>query len=62
MKTRQIYCKHYEKEARRTGVYTYKIICAEINLCQACEKKLRKKILEQNKIEKFSEDWTKMTK
>lgn len=49
---RQINCKHYLKEAKKTSVYTYKLINAELNLCVACEKKLRKEILEQDKIEK----------
>jgi len=55
MKTRQINCKHYETEARKTGVYTYSIIGADINLCRACERKLRKQIIEQKEIE----DWAK---
>jgi len=49
---RQINCKHYKTEAIKTGVYTYSIIKADINLCNACEKKLRKQIFEQDKIEK----------
>jgi len=33
-------------------VYDYKLIGSELNLCKECEKKLRKQILEQDKIEK----------
>lgn len=49
---RQVNCKHYEQEARKTSVYTYSLIGLDINCCKACEKKLRKQILEQDKIEK----------
>jgi len=48
---RQINCKHYEKEAKKTSVYTYSLIGADLNLCKACEKKLRIKVLEQDEIE-----------
>ncbi len=48
---RQINCKHYLKERMKTSVYSYDLIGAELNLCMACEKKLRKEILEQNKFE-----------
>lgn len=51
MNRRQVNCKHYEEEARRTGVYTYQLIGMDINLCNACEKKLRKQIFEQDSIE-----------
>ena len=44
-------CKHYSKEARKTGVYTYQLIGKELNLCKACERKLRNQIIEQKKIE-----------
>lgn len=50
--TRQIYCKHYLEESKKTSVYTYSIVGAEINLCKNCEKKLRKEIMEQDKLEK----------
>jgi hypothetical protein len=49
---RQINCKHYLKESKKTSVYTYKLINAELNICKNCERKLRKQILEQDKIEK----------
>jgi len=48
---KQLYCKHI-KEYKRVGGYTYKLINAELNLCDKCEEKLRKKIFEQDKIEK----------
>ena len=49
---KQINCKHYIKEAKKTSVYSYNLVGAELNLCVACEKKLRKGILKQDKIEK----------
>ena len=49
---KQINCNHYKKESKKTGVYTYNLIGAELNLCVACEKKLRKAIFEQDAIEK----------
>lgn len=49
---RQINCPHYLKEAKKTSVYSYNLVAAEINLCNACEKKLRKGIIEQDKTEK----------
>jgi hypothetical protein len=49
---RQINCKHYLNESMKTSVYTYKIIDAELNLCKACEKKLRHEVLEQIEAEK----------
>lgn len=49
---KQINCLHYLKASKKTSVYTYNIVGAEINLCNACEKKLRKGILEQDKIER----------
>lgn len=48
---RQINCKHYLKESKETSVCTYKLIGAELNLCKGCEKKLRRQILEQDRIE-----------
>ncbi|CAK0756793.1 conserved hypothetical protein [Azospirillaceae bacterium] len=48
---KQINCKHYLEESKKTSVYSYDLIGAELNLCKACEKKLRKEILEQDKIE-----------
>ena len=48
----QINCKHYIKEAKKTSVYSYDLIGAELNLCVGCEKKLRKGILKQDAIEK----------
>lgn len=50
---KQLNCKHYIKERMKTGVYTYKLINAEINLCKSCEMKLRKQIIEQDKVEKW---------
>jgi len=52
---KNIYCKHYLKEARITETYTYKMISGEINLCRKCEAKLRKQILEQIELEKKCE-------
>ena len=49
---KQINCKHYVKEARKTGVYSYDLINSELNLCRACERLLRKEIKEQDRIEK----------
>ena len=48
---RQVNCKHYETEARKTSVYTYSLIGLDINCCNKCEKKLRKQILEQIEAE-----------
>jgi len=47
----QIECPHFEKESRKTNIYIYKLIGAELNLCMKCEKKLREQIFEQIKIE-----------
>lgn len=49
---KQINCPHYSKQAREYNVYTYNLINAELNLCKQCETKLRKQILEQDKLEK----------
>ena len=49
---RQVYCSHYEKQAKKTGVYTYKLLDFELNLCNRCEKKLRKTIFGQAELEK----------
>lgn len=49
---KQIDCPHYQKEVTKTSVYTCELIAAELNLCQACEKKLRAEIIEQDKQEK----------
>jgi hypothetical protein len=48
---KQINCPHFSKESRRTSYYTYALINAELNLCNQCEKKLRKKIFQQAKDE-----------
>ena len=56
---RQVNCKHYEKQSKKTSVYTYKLPSFELNLCNGCEKRLRKQILEQDKIEKWSKNITK---
>jgi hypothetical protein len=52
-KIRQINCLHYLKASRKAGGYTYKLNGAELNLCRACEKKLRKGILEQIDAEDY---------
>ena len=52
MKLKQLYCKHWKKESKKTSIYIYKLIGAELNLCNACERKLRKQIFEQDKLEK----------
>jgi hypothetical protein len=44
---KQINCIHDGK----THCYSYDLINAELNLCNKCEKKLRKEIIEQDKIE-----------
>ena len=49
---KQLYCNHWKKDAKKTSVYGYKLIVSELNICKNCEKKLRKQILEQDKIEK----------
>ena len=49
---RQINCKHYVKECLKTSVYSYDLVAAELNLCKACEKKLRTQMIEQDRIEK----------
>jgi len=49
---RQINCNHFIKESKKTSVYSYDLIGAELNLCKKCEKKLRKEIIEQDRIEK----------
>jgi len=49
---KQINCNHYLKEAKKTSVYSYDLIGAELNLCNVCEKKLRKEIMEQDKFER----------
>jgi hypothetical protein len=48
---KQLYCKHWKKEAKITSTYIYKLIGAELNLCKACESKLRKQIIEQAEFE-----------
>lgn len=48
---KQLSCKHFKKESKKTSFYIYSLIGAELNLCNACEKKLRKQILDQDKIE-----------
>lgn len=50
---KQINCNHYIKASKKTSVYTYKIVDAELNLCKACEKKLRKEVLEQIDAEDY---------
>ena len=50
---RQIYCGHCKEQAKKTAVYTYGIIDIDLNLCKKCERKLRKVLLEQVKIEKW---------
>ena len=54
---RQINCKHYLEEAKKTSVYTYQLVDKLLNLCNKCEKKLRKQVLKQKEIE----DWSKKT-
>lgn len=54
---RQVNCKHYEEQSKKTSVYTYRLPSFELNLCNRCEKRLRKHIIEQDNIEK----WSKMT-
>lgn len=49
---KQINCNHFIKESKKTSVYSYKLIGAELNLCKSCEKKLRKEIIQQDKDEK----------
>lgn len=49
---RQISCNHFKEEVKKTSVYEYKLIGSELNLCNKCEKKLRKQVLEQDSIEK----------
>ena len=49
---RQINCKHYLELVRKTSVYTYNLTDFELNLCNRCERKLRKQILEQIELEK----------
>ena len=44
---KQINCIHEGK----THCYSYDLINAELNLCNKCEKKLRKEIIEQNQVE-----------
>ena len=51
---RQINCKHYLRESKKTAVYTYRIVGADINLCKMCERKLRKQIIDQKAIEDWS--------
>ena len=53
MKRRQIYCKHYEEQAKITFVCTYYLIGADLNICAKCEKKLRNQIKRQIKAEKL---------
>lgn len=48
---KQLDCKHFFKEAKKTSFYSYDLINADLNLCIACERKLRKQILNQDKIE-----------
>jgi len=55
---KQINCNHFIKESKKTSVYSYNLIGVELNLCVACEKKLRKAIFEQDAIEK--ETYNKM--
>ena len=47
------------KEAMKTSVYTYSIQCADINLCKVCERKLRKEVLEQARVEEEVRDLIK---
>jgi len=43
-------CNHFNNKL--PSVYIYPLIGAELCLCPKCEKKLRQRILEQDKIEK----------
>ena len=49
---KQINCKHYIKESKKTSVYSYALVGADLNLCVVCEKKLRRGILEQDAVER----------
>lgn len=51
---KQIYCKHAAKKFKTEGGYTYKLINADLNLCQACELLLWLQMKKQKKVE----DWT----
>jgi len=44
---KQIGCKHKDK-----WCYTYELEEENIDFCKKCEKKLRKQIIEQDKLEK----------
>ena len=48
---RNVYCKHITKKIEKS-IYIYKLIDFDLNICDKCEKKLRKLILAQIKIEK----------
>ena len=43
---KQIGCKH-----EKAWCYTYELKDEILDLCESCEKKLRKQIIKQNKIE-----------
>ncbi len=55
-KKRQINCHHYREQSKKTSVYTYGLPSFELNLCNKCEKRLRKIILEQIRLEKLCEN------
>lgn len=59
---KQLYCIHFVKESKKTSVYTYNLINAELNLCNACERKLRKEISEQIKCEDEIKSYLKKRK
>lgn len=46
-------CLHILKDKEKNkSIYIYKLIGKDLVICKDCEKRLRKQILEQNKLEK----------
>ena len=50
-KLRDFTCEHILQKKDK-GIYTYKLIGRDLDICECCEAKLRKQIFEQDKIEK----------
>jgi len=49
----QVDCPHYLKAVKKDGGYSYNLVGAELNLCRACERKLRKEIQKQIDAEDY---------
>jgi hypothetical protein len=49
-KEKDFTCKHIDKKQDKS-IFIYHLINRDLCLCERCEAKLRKEILEQNKLE-----------